>query len=369
MSFVPINAKKVNFSADEVNVINLGVDLTKRSLYNESPAVFKHYASFANIEGINYQTHNKEFFERTVDAAYDRSGIPKDKTNVAQAFRMQNFERAFFSVIEEVIDNVNSKNEIEQILTFADVRSMAEGDSMNIDIKAVNAYFFYKTGRGKSFGDTQKYYGKNVVLTPQPAEATIAFNRKDIVAGRVDWGREVSRAIRGIRSGYFQDIAALLYSTTVNPIGNKVISTGAYSETDFRTQLQLIQAKNGSSNTYIYGTNLALSPILPTDTNLRLGLGVEYMDKGFLMTPFGYRAIELPQALKADNATIIVPNNYVVGMSVDVSKPISIGISGETRVETMIPENNASDDFVYNVKSDWDVKLAGQGTILLYKTV
>jgi hypothetical protein len=364
---MPINAKKINFSEDELNVIKLGVDLAKRNLYNTYPEAYKKYASFSNIGGIDYNTHNKEFHDRAVLSAYERTGMSPEKTNIQLAFRMPGFSTAFFSVIEEVIDNVNSKNEIQEILTFADVRSMAEGDSMNIDIKAINAYFFYKTGRGKSFGTTQKYYGKNVTLTPSPAETTIYFNRKDIVAGRVDWGREIARAIRGLRSGYLQDISALLYSTTINPIGNKIIETGGYDEATLREKMQTLQAKNGSSNTVIYGTNIALGYIIPTNNYLVFGLGTEYMDRGFISTQFGYNAIELPQALKADNETAILSNSYVIGMSTDVSKPISIGVSGETRVEMMQPADNASDDYVYNVKSDWDVKMAGQGSILVYK--
>jgi len=369
MMFVPINAKRVNFSEDEVNVIGLGVDLTKRHLFGFDKNVYNKYAQFSAIGGIDYNVHNSEFNDRALATAYERTGMDATKTVPAQAFRMQNFERAFFSVIEEVIDNVNSKNEIEEILTFADVRSVAEGDSMNIDVKSTNAYFFQKTGRGKSFGNVQRYKSRNVVLTPQVAETAISFNRKDVIAGRVDWGREIARAVRGLRSGYLQDISTLVFSTTASPIGNKVISTGAYAETDFRTQLQLIQARNGSSNTVIYGTNISLSPILPTNTQLQLGLGVEYMDKGFMATPFGYRAIELPQALKADQTSLIIPNNYVIGMSLDVSKPISIGISGETRIESMNPEGNAADEQIFSVKSDWDCKLAGQGTILVYRTI
>jgi hypothetical protein len=364
-----INAKKVNFSEKEIDVVQLGIDLTKRAMFSLEPNIYKKYASFSNAGGIDYLTHNKGFFDKVAECAYERTGMDATKTNINLAFSMQNFERAFFSVIEEVIDNVNSKNEIEEILTFADVRSMAEGDSMNIDVKPTNAYFFYKTGRGKSYGRTQKYYGKNVTLTPSPAETTISFNRKDIVAGRVDWGREIARAVRGIRSGYLQDVSTVLFDTASNPIGNKIIDTGAYNETQFRTNMQTMQARNGSSNSVIYGTNIALAPILPANSQLQLGLGAEYMEKGFLATPFGYRAIELPQALKADNATAIISNSYVIGMSLDVSKPISIGISGETRIKTLNNDQNASDDFIYTVMSDWDVKLAGQGTILLARTV
>lgn len=352
--FKPINAKRINFSEEQVKTIELGCDLSKRYLYNFAPNVYHKYASFANIEGIDYRLHNKEFSDRVAKAAYERSGKDPEKVDFSTAFRMQDYVTAYFSVIEEVIDNVNSKNEIEEILTFADVRNMAEGDSMSVNVKPTNAYFFYKTGRGKAYGRAQKYYGKNITLTPSPAETTIAFNRKDIIAGRVDWGKEIARAVRGIRSGYLQDIASIIYDTSSNPIGNKIISTGAYSEIDFRTNLQTLQARNGSSNTVIYGTSVALSPLLPANTNLQLGLGIDYMDKGYLATPFGYRSIELPQALKADNTTAILSNNYVIAMSLDTSKPISIGISGETRINTLDPQQNMGEDFVYTVKTDWD---------------
>lgn len=365
--FNPINAVKRGFSDGEVKATQIGVDLVKRALYRDNKDAYKHYGMFSeNYGGITYEEHNKAFDEAIKESAYKRSGVPTDN-NFKLAFSMQNYQRAFFSVVEEVIDNVNSANEIEDILTFADVQSIAEGDSMNVEVKPTNAYFFYKTGRGKSIGRLQKYYGTNISLTPSPAEASVGFNYAQIVAGRVDWGREIARAVRGIRSGYLQDISNTVFSTTLNPIGNKTISTGTYSETDFRTQVQLIQAQNGSTNTYIYGTNISLSPILPTDTNLRLGLGAEYMENGFLLTPFGYRAVQLPQAVKPDNATIILPNNYVVVMAADISKPVSIGISGQTRVITKDYSETAGEDYIFNVKSDWDVKLAGQGRILLYK--
>ena len=375
MSFQTIHDgnKRFNFSKKDIDAVELGVDLVKRYLYKDNP---KAYARFSDHGGetfneLTYTAHEKEFSDAVTAAAYEKANLNPENTPISLAFSMQHFERAYFSVIQEVIDNINSKNEIEEVLGFADVRSMAEGDSMNITVKPTNAYFFQRFGRGKAFGSAQKYFGKSVVLAPQVNETTISFNRTDIVAGRVNWGREVARAVRGLRSGYLQDVANLIFDPTViSPIGNKTISTGAYSELDFRTQLQLIAAQNGSSNTYIYGTNIALSPILPTNDQLKLGLGVEYMQNGFLATPFGYRAIELPQALKADNATNIISNNFVVGMSVDVgSKPVAIGISGETRVQSQTDAQNAGEDFVYTVKSDWDVKFAGQGRILLYKTI
>jgi hypothetical protein len=372
MGFQTINGKKFSFSKKDLGAIELGVSLVSRNFARDDSPISKRYASFSGnlYEDLTYKMHNEGFHDAAAQAAYEKVNMNPEVVGFAEAFGYKHYRQAFFSVIQEVIDNVNSKNEIEEILGFADVRSMAEGDSLNVTIKSTNAYFFQRAGRGKTHGSAQKYYGKNVVLAPQVNETTISFNRADIVAGRVDWGREITRAVRGIRSGYLQDIASLIFDSTItSPIGNKTISTGSYSETDFRTKLQKIQAQNGSSNTYIYGTDLALAPLLPANTQLQLGLGVEYMQNGFLATPFGNRAIALPQVLKADNDTPILPNNYVVGMSVDIgSKPVAIGISGETRIQDSSDGENAGEDFVYTVKSDWDVKFAGQGRILLYKT-
>jgi hypothetical protein len=367
------NSHKFSFSKNDVNAIELGVSLTNRNLYKDNSKAYGRFSNFGGetYEGLNYKQHNDSFFEAVKTAAYEKANLIPENTSFALAFSFDTFQKSFFSVIQETIDNVNSKNEIEEILGFADVRSLAEGDSMNVTVKPTNSYFFERSGLGKTHGTAQKYYGKSVVLAPQTNDTEISFNRADIVAGRVDWGREISRAVGGLRSGYLQDIANLIFSSTVtSPIGNKTISTGAYSELDFRTKLQLIQAQNGSSNTYIYGTDISLSPLLPTNSQLQLGLGIEYTQNGFISTPFGTRAIALPQALLADNATLILPNNYVVGMSVDIgSKPVAIGVSGETRIQSQVDSENAGEDFVYTVKSDWDVKFAGQGRILLYKTM
>lgn len=371
-STIHSNSVKFNFSNNDIKAIELGVSLVNRNFYREGTPISKRFSSFSGdtYEGLTYKLHNEAFFDAVKTAAYEKANLNSEATNIALAFEMQHFSKAFFSVIQETIDNINSKNEIEEILGFADVRSIAEGDSMNVTVKSTNAYFFQRFGRGKAYGGAQKYYGKSVVLAPQVNETTISFNRADIVAGRVDWGREISRAVRGIRAGYLNDISSLIFDSTItSPIGNKTISTGSYSESDFRIKLQKLQAQNGSSNTYIYGTDVALSPLLPANTQLQLGLGIEYSQNGFLATPFGYRAISLPQVLKADNDTVILPNDYVVGMSVDVgSKPVAIGISGETRIQESMDSQNVGEDYVYTVKTDWDVKFAGQGRILLYKT-
>lgn len=365
--FTKMNVIK-NFTKEQVDATKVGIELAKRALYSSDKSLFSKYASFSNCGNMNYEQHSKYFNECLEDATYKLVGFSKE-FSLENAFRTDSFRVAYFSVIESIIDNVNSRNEMEDILNFADIRNMAEGDSMNIEVKATNAYFFSKQARGISYGKLNKYFGKNVVLSPTTGQSTVGVSRKDIVGGRVDWGKEIARCVRGIRSAYLYDVAQLVYDSS-NPIGNKIYVSGTYSETTFRTNLQKLVALNGSTvaNTYIYGTPLALSYILPSVvTNLQVGLGSEYMDKGYIPTQFGAKAIELGQAYLPDQTTAFLSDKWVMAISSDISKPIALGMSGNSRFELMMPEANATNEQVYTIKTDWDVKLAGQGRILAYQ--
>lgn len=359
-----------NFSEDQVSAVVVGTELVKRNLYNSDPITFKKYKNFtASGAGkeMSYDEHNAYFNKLLQETTYKLTGASKE-LSFDNLMRSDFGRMSYFAVIEAVIDGMQSKNELEDILGFVEVRNMAEGDSMNINVKAKNAYFFSKQGRGQSYGLKNRYYPVNVTLSPTPGESTVAMARADIVAGRINWGDEVARTLRGLRSAYMQDVASIIFSDT-NPIGNKIYVPGTYSEAALRTEVQRLVALNGSStqNTAIYGTAIALSNILPANQQLQFGHGLEYMDKGFIPTMFGAHAIELPQFLGADQETKHIPNNWVAVMSSDARRSVALGLSGVSRIEAMISRENALNEATYTTKTDWDVKMAGQGHILIYQ--
>ena len=369
-----IHMKDYNFSNGQLDAIKLGKDLVKRQLYSQDKETYSKYQSFSNID-ISLEDHEMAFLNLMKEAAYNKSGKDPEKITDVEAVDYQDWRRAMFSVIESVIDSLNAKNEVEDILTFVELRNIALGDSILVDIKNPNAYVFSNVSRGKKNTFIQRRYGENVTISPTPHQITISYNLKDIVTGRVEIGREMARMVRGMRTAWLRELSTLVFSTTVNPINNKVISTGSFTESSFRTFEQKISAYNGSRNTVVYGTRTALGNLLPS-VNLRYQLGQEYMDRGYISTAFGTRAIELYQAVTpestpsggASNITLILPENYVIISSTDVQRPVILGLGGGTRVTEENEQNTATQDRNITINQDYDLKLASQGIIGVFRT-
>lgn len=369
-----VQNSQYNFSKQQLDAVKLGTDLVKRHLYHMDSEQFKKYARFSD-NSLSLDVHSKAFLDEILEAAYIKSGLPQEHNTPEEAIEQTHFRRAMFSVMERVLDNLTTRNEIEDIMTFVEMRNLAMGDSELIDIKNPNAYVFSKAGRGKKNHIQQRRFGEDVTLSPSPRQITISYNLKDIVGNRVDIGMEMARMVRGMRTAWLREVSDLLYSTTVNPINNKIISNSNFTESNFRTFVQKIGAYNGSRNTVVYGSNTALSPLLPAD-NLRLQLGQEYMDRGYISTAFGTRAIELWQAVTPEstpmggesNIDLILPENFVIIASADAQRPIILALGGGTRITEENEMETQTQDRVITITLDYDLKLASQGIIGVFRT-
>lgn len=371
---MPVFKTGYKFSDGQLDAIKIGSDLVRRELFDMDSSTFSKYQRFSS-NPLTLDEHNFAFLEEMKKAAYAKSGVNPEMVGAEEAVSYQSFNTAMFSVMESVIDSLTTRNEIEDILTFVEIRNQALGDSMLIDIKNPNAYVFSKAGRGKKHTYLQTRFGEDVTLTPAPRQISISYNLKDIVSGRVNVGREMARMVRGMRTAWLQELSDLVFSTTVNPINNKIISTGNFAEATFRSFEQKISAYNGSRNTVVYGTRTSLSNLLPADT-LKYQLGQEYMDRGYISTAFGTRAVELYQAVKPDstpaggaaNINLILPEDYVIICSTDVQRPVILALGGGVRISEENEQDSQTEDRIITIKQDYDLKLASQGIIGVFKT-
>ncbi len=339
------------FSAREGidTILSLGEELRQQYHYRSNP---KKFTAFSASAAGNYDEKNKVFGESLSKFCYEFSNLDPEMIGVETAFTFDNYERMYFAVIEEVINRTLTKSNIEGYLgRLAEVRNLADGDSANIDIRAKNVYVLSKVGRGSNAG-IQRHYGETVTLTPTPREVNLSFDTHLIAAGRFDFGREIALASEGVQTSILIDIIEVAFGAS-NPIGNKLIEN-TYSEDDFRILCQRVRAFNGGSQTLTMGTGIALSKILPEDTNLRLELGGEYMQTGYIRSQFGNSTFELPQAVDADYE-LIIPNDEAVIISTSVDAPIKIGM---TNVKIMQKRDTADKKVTYCLELEWDVKLA-----------
>lgn len=351
-------AKNFSNNADFEAIVKLGEELRQHHMYTKNPKKFQAFSS--NAVG-SYDEKNATFRDGLIKFCYEFSGLDPEKFDVETAFSFQAFDRMHFAVVEEIINRTLTKSNIEGYMgRMAEVRNLADGDSNLINIGAKNVYVLSKIGRGAN-AQLQRHYSKSVTLTPTPREVTLGFDIHQISAGRVDYGREIALASEGVQTSMLIDIIDLAFSDT-NTINNKLIEN-AYAESTFRLLCQKVQANNGGAKTLTMGTGIALSKILPTDTNLRFELGEEYMTSGYIRSQFGNSTFELPQAVDADY-NLIVPNDKAVIISTSVDTPIKIGM---TNVVIKQKENTADNKRIYTLTTEWDVKIASDAHMGLQK--
>lgn len=356
---INMNMRKAEFSDKQWDLAEAGVELYKNYLYNKDP---KKFGSFKNFSAdISYEKKNEKFREAIIKECYEVANLDPAKYTVKKAFTFPQFERAHFAVIEEVIRRTTAKSMLEQFMgRVAEVRNMADGDSLNIDIRAKNVYILSKVSRGRNSSHIQRHYGQNVVLSPTPRQVTVGFEIHQIAGGRFDYGREIALATEGIQTSLLNEVQSLVFSTS-NPIANKLLES-SYSEAAFRSLCQRVQAFNGGGQTMVFGTEIALGNVLPSNTNFLQDLGEDYMNYGYLTNLFGYRAMRFPQAVDADYDAIL-PNDKLVIMTSGVDTPIKIGMEGDIRIIQTQDTQSADRVRSYTVETAWDVQLASDAHI------
>ena len=344
------NERLAMFSDVGIDLVSKGDELRLNYLAKTRP---NKYVNFSALK--DYNEANKRFHDALVKDAYETTGLDPQRFSLRKAFEFQNFERTFFSVIEEVINRTTTKSNLEDYMRrIAEVRMLSDGDSANIDIRAKNVYQLQRVARGTKSSRIQRHYGDNVVLSPVYRQVRTGFDIEQIAAGRFDYGREIALAAEGIRTSLLIDVVALAFGTT-NTINNKLIEN-TYSEDAFRLLKQRVQANNGGGTTMIVGTDIALSTILPTSTEFYRELGEEYMKNGYIANAFGSTMMALPQAVDHDY-NIIIPNTEALILTSGVDSPIKIGMTN-VRISQVEDKDTADRKRIHMLETEYDVKLA-----------
>lgn len=351
----------MKFSDKQMDIIEAGVNLVDFARYSDNPKGNPKLAvKFSNVDRTLEQA-NEIFNKAILKECYEISNLDPEKFDVMTAFTFNQFERAHFAIIEQVIRRTTAKSRIEAFMgRIAEVRNAGDGDSLNIDIKAKNVYRLSKVARGKNSSHIQRYYGQNVVLTPTVRQTTVGFNLSQIAAGRFDYGRELALATEGVQTSLLDEVQALLFGTS-NPINNKLIEN-TYSEDTFRLLCQRVQARNGGGQTLVAGTEIALGKVLPANSNFLQDLGEDYMAYGFLTNLFGYRAMRFPQAVDADYGEIL-PNDQLVVFTAGADTPIKIGMNGAVRILQEDGTHSADQVRTYTIETEWDVQLVSDAHV------
>jgi len=355
----------MNFSQKQLATIDLGVELYRHYLYERENIDGRHnkFATFARTTADNgvvldYKTKNELFHKMLIDEAYEISGLSKERFDVRNAFTFQPFERAYFAVVEEVLNKVNSKVEIEQALMFAEVKSIADGDSLLFHIPSNHLLTVSTVANGQRNVHFQKLWSEDFTITPVPKKIGVSIDIYRLSAGMEDYGHLIATVAKSFRAKLLQEITDTIYGA-YDTLGTN-FKEATFEQTSYIKLAERVAAANGAPVMAI-GTRSALAKILPTSDYVLMSVGQEYMSKGYIESPFGIPTIKLEQVVKPNsNYDFAISNDYIIIMSALSDKPVKVGMEGYTTIRQSKDFETADDSKNYTITSKWECSLISQ---------
>jgi len=350
------------FSKKQVAAIELGKELARHYMYEKENTNgrnnrFECFANTRNDAGrvITYKEKNDLFFNLAIDEAYDIANLNKERFGAEQAFTFPQFERAFFAIIEETIKGVITKTEIEQSMMFAEVKNVAEGDTLSFHIPSNHLLAVSTVANGVRNVHFQKIWEDDFVVNPKVKKTGVSVDIHRVATNQYDWGWLINWVGKSFRTKLQQEIIDLVYGGYPS-IGTS-FKEATYAQDSFIQLCERVAAVNGAP-VQVIGTRTALNTVLPSNDYLKMGLGQEYMDTGYIQAPFGFPTIKLEQSVKTDASyTFTIDNDYLIIVSAATDKIVKVGMGGEVKIRQSRDGDTADDAKNYTITSSWDLVL------------
>jgi len=351
------------FSKKQIATVDLGVELYKHYLYERENNLgqYSRFATFANTTDnsghvISFKDKNNIFSNMLADEAYEISGLDKERFGIRDAFAFQTFERAYFSVVEAVINKINAKTEIESALNFAEVKSIADGDSLTFHIPSNHLLSVSTVANGVRSVHFQNLWEEDITLNPKRKKIGVKIDTYRLATGMYDWGWLLNQVVKSFRTKLQQEVINIIYGAYSTLATNFKETT--YAQDSYIRLAERVAAANGGITATSVGTKTALNKILPTNDYMKMPIGREYVDVGYIQAPFGIPTLKLEQSINPNSAyDFALDNNYVILMSIATDKLVKIGTEGRSTIRASKEYETSDGTNSYTITDSWDLKI------------
>ena len=265
----------------------------------------------------------KEINEDLNAAVAKLSGLPVVEGVSKEAYLSSpQYQWATFAVIGALIDAVLPDALVDSIGLYTDIRFGGFGDTAMFKIDTRDLFVVTKGGKGNRSGEIKKQFKGNVAVNAEEREITVGESLYRILCGEADLADLAMKAAKALEVQMTRDAYAA-FATAMNALpnsGNGQLRVAGYTQDDVIKLAQKVSAWNGGREVIIAGTQLALSKVLPANSNFRFDLESEYVKMGFISNPFGFKTFLIPQvaAYETEFTTAIADNRlYILCPSAD----------------------------------------------------
>jgi len=201
------------------------------------------------------------------------------------------------SIEDTLIDWVMPRILYEDLGVFTETHTIEYGGHFIARVKPNDLFYVSKVSNDKRTTEYQRQYDSEVSIIPEARAVTTFVNWYRVVCGLDNLAEYVMKAALSleaqIRKDIFGAFDAAMDEIPTTPADSALNLTGWSQDAAVRVA-ETVSAYNNAPAVFM-GTKLALSKILPANTNFRFTLTDDYVRTGYIPDFMGYSAIELRQ--------------------------------------------------------------------------
>lgn len=202
---------------------------------------------------------------------------------------------AAFAVVNALVDMVIPDVVADAYGRFSEIRNIGYGDSAVFDIKSSDLFYVTKNGNNRRHVTAQRQFTGQTSLIPQSNSITVQLDVYRILCGKENLAEYAMKVALSIESEIAKDVYVALSDSYNSLTAN--FKEAAFTQDAFLKLRNRVSAANGGSRVYVYGTDIALSGILPENDYLKMGLGETYNSIGYLPVYMNTSLIAFPQKI------------------------------------------------------------------------
>jgi len=270
----------------------------RQAFYSKTSEYMDHYNKGTILQEMNDQMRRD--FTKEVELI---SGMKTDAVpDMAMYANFRQVQEAAFAVISMIVQPLVVNAAIKSFGQIAEFKNGAFGDSFSFDISARDLFVVTKGARSQRSYDIQRQYKTTKTIVPEFNTISVGVSLYEILIGSQSLAEYVAKAAQSLNAALSYDIYDT-FSTAMTALattGDAKLKVSGYTQ-DSALELAGRIGAWSSSKPIFLGTNIALSKILPTNSNYRYDLGSDYVKLGYLRDFNGYSCLALEQI--ADHTT------------------------------------------------------------------
>jgi hypothetical protein len=241
---------------------------------------------------------------------------------------------AFFAILEEYI-GVAGSTQLQEVLSFAEIKNEAWGDDTRFEIENPELFDVVVVAKGNGNVRRQRIDTKFVTIPTEAVAIKIFDNFKRFLAGRVNWSAMITKVAQSYAKEIQERVMTALYS--VAPVNGSAVfnvtDAGGFKIQSVRDMIDHVQAQNQNAEVAIIGTRqalLTLSPVISTDEANK-----DLYTNGYYTTAEGYRLIPVKQMHVKNTFNFLLSNKQLMVIPMTGEKMVKIMEEGTPIIEDM----------------------------------